>query len=776
MFDRTGRDAIGRFGAGSRGRSKAGPRLRIEPLEGRQLMTASIAPIAPISVPQFQGYQVPVLGGTTHAQAFTVTSDNPSVKASVAQGQFWTISVAHTAADAKDISVNGSMTFQLFQDLTPNTVSKIESLITGTATGLASGVKIGSNYYVGKTFHRITSGFPGPTDSIVQGGSLNGNGTGNVFAQPYPDEFVQQLAFTGTGQLALANSGSDTNDSQFFITTGSPTFLNYNHTIFGQIVSGQDVLQQLTRVEKGSDGQTPVNPVTISGDSLSTANPNGVIHLDTTQTTAPTTANVTVTATDVIDKTTATQTFAVNVSAFDPTNPSRPFISQYDPTLNIGMNQKLQFQLTSVATPPTDPVTYTVQGGTTTANGGGTTTFTPVTNGTASVSPSGLVTLTPTAGYTGPINLLVGVRDQTNRAGTGAALDSPANFKTHAITVNVGSSTTPVAQRPLAQPTTVTAFVNKATPIQLSGTNPNATTTLPLTFALTAPPIHGTVTGFDATTGKLNYTPAAGFTGPDSLQYTVTDPNSNLTSFAATLKINVTQGTTGAVRFFADDLSNSTTVPGILVVTPQPRTDGGTNTILVSQAGGNVQVTVNGVLDVLQPTLANTDKVIVYGSTANDHITVDNSLTVPVTLNGGTGGKNVLKAGGGQANEEGFYGSNRLVQGSSGNFQFGQSGHVTFVKGSGTSDVIFSGHPGHFIGPRKIRLLPTNTTGTFSTFNGAGKLVKTTSPYATPKAAQTTKTTTPKATTPKAATPVKVAPPAVKATAHLPHAKAALKK
>src|SRR5206468_7788196 len=271
----TGREAMGRLGTGSRGRSKAGHRLRIEPLEGRAMMTASIMPIATVTAPQFQGFQVPVLGGTSHAQSFTVTSDNPGVKASVAQGQFWTITVNHNSSGTGDIDVNGSMTFQLFQDLTPNTVQQIESLITGTATNLATGVNIGSNFYVGKVFHRIASGFPGPTDYIVQGGSLSGTGTGNVFATPFPDEFVQQLAFTGTGQLAMANSGSNTNDSQFFITTGGPTFLNYNHTIFGQIVSGQNILQQLTQVKKGTDGQTPVNPVTITADSLSTVNPNG---------------------------------------------------------------------------------------------------------------------------------------------------------------------------------------------------------------------------------------------------------------------------------------------------------------------------------------------------------------------------------------------------------------------------------------------------------------------------------------------------------------------
>ena len=92
---------------------------------------------------------------------------------------------------------------------------------------------------------------------------------------------------------------------------------------------------------------------------------------------------------------------------------------------------------------------------------------------------------------------------------------------------------------------------------------------------------------------------------------------------------------------------------------------------------------------------------IVYGSKANDTVTIDTSLTVPVTLNGGTGGKNTLKAGGGPATEEGWYGQNTLVQGSSQNYQFGQVGHVTFVKGTGTSDVIFIGRPGHFVGSQQ---------------------------------------------------------------------------
>ena len=268
MFDRTGREAMGRLGTGSRGRSKAGRRLRIEPLEGRAMMTASLAPIPSVTVEATAGYQVPLNGnGTTDPQTYTVTTDSPTggVTASVATGQFWSITVNHVSSGPTDPAFTGTMVFQLFQDLDaelhredrepdqrhgalrqpdgPGPVGDLPQRLRLHGPGLLhlrrQHVPPG----------RQLSGFPvGPTDYIVQGGSLNGDGTGNVFATPFPDEFVQQLAFTGTGQLAMANSGSNTNDSQFFITTGSPRSLDGQYTIFGQLVSGADILKDMTQV------------------------------------------------------------------------------------------------------------------------------------------------------------------------------------------------------------------------------------------------------------------------------------------------------------------------------------------------------------------------------------------------------------------------------------------------------------------------------------------------------------------------------------------------
>ena len=746
MLDRVGRDAIGRA-MRVRRRASIGRRPAIESLEGKALMTAAIAPIAAIDVPQYQGYQVPIEGETTHQQTFTVTSDNPGVKATIAQGEFLTLTVSHTASTTAtgDINVNGSMTFQLFSDFTPNTVAQIESLVTGTATNLATGVTIGSDFYTGKgdVIHRIASGFPTPTTYIVQGGSLNGDGTGQVFATPFPDEFVQSDAFTGFGQLAMANSGADTNDSQFFITTGQPQYLSYHHTIFGQIVSGQDILTQLTQVAKGSDGTTPASPVTITGATLSNANPNGVIHIDTTVAPADATANITVTATDVTDGTTATQTFPVTVTApYESTSGMalRPFVGAYDQQITVAQGQTAKVQIFAVSPTPGDPLTYTVQGGVTPATSTTATTFTAVNTAdlTATVNSStGLVTITPVAGFSGSAQILIGVRDATNRT-TNEALDVPDNYEYHMIKVVVPASTTATAQRPLTTQQSVTAATLATTPIQLVGTSQATTATNPVTFAITQP-THGTVT-VNATTGQAEYTPAAGYLGPDAFTYTATDPNSGTTSFPTTINLTVANANTGAVRFIADNNTISTTTPGVLVVDPVPRTDGGTNVIAVAAVNGNIDVTVNGVLDQTQPSTANVDRIIVYGSKASDRITIDPSVSAITTLDGGHGGTNILTAGAGQTREHGWFGKNTLVQGSSDNYQLGRQGiGVKFVKGTGSSNVIFLGKPGHFTRHLEHnRDLPTPTTGTYYKFAANGKtLVQTTNPYNALKAKPT---------------------------------------
>ena len=91
-----------RHGAGSRPGSKhSGRQPLVEVLEGRQLLTASLAPIASFTVPAQLGYQLPLdgSGDTDPSQTYTATSSNPDIKVSVAQGQFWTLTVSHTARE-----------------------------------------------------------------------------------------------------------------------------------------------------------------------------------------------------------------------------------------------------------------------------------------------------------------------------------------------------------------------------------------------------------------------------------------------------------------------------------------------------------------------------------------------------------------------------------------------------------------------------------------------------------------------------------------------------
>lgn len=653
--------------------------LAFEPLEGRQVM-ATLGALPSISIPQFLGYQVPLAGGTTDPQTYSVTSDNPSIGATVAQGKFMTINVTHASSGPTDPAFTGSLTFQLFDDLTPLTTQKIETLIA-------------QGFYTGKNFHRIANNFPGPNDFIVQGGSVNGDGTGNVNQPGFPfnDEFNTQLAFTGTGQLAMANSGPNTNSSQFFATTGSPRFLDFKHTIFAQLVSGQQTLTAMTKVALGgTGGTTPVSPILMSSVTLSNTNPNGVIHINATQATAGQLANITVTAHDAVDNTSTSQTFQVNVTqdiVNGAPNIPRPFINPI-PNQTVGVVQTSPtiqgqtdiFQAPGVDANPTDPLTYVVAGGVK-ADGTG---FTPLLNATATTTQNGLITVTPNAGFTGVINMLVGVRDNTDRSPNQSGVNDISNWDYTPVTLTV-ANTAPVNLAPVATPGTTAVVANTPTTVQLAGTTSNPqSTTQTLTFNLLSQPSHGTISGFNSQTGALTYTPNSGFQGKDTFTFSVTDvgaPTPSLTSGPATETLSVSGGSSGAVRLIGN----------VLVVTPLPRTDSVPNSINVTQSGGVVQVNVNGLIDNIQPTESSLDKIVVYGSKESDNISVASDVSVPTTIDGGHGGTNVLQAGGAPSREHGWFGVNTMIGSPQNDALIGRAGHVRFVKSGGT-DVMFTGN------------------------------------------------------------------------------------
>jgi len=104
-------------------------------------------------------------------------------------------------------------------------------------------------YYNGVIFHRIIADF------MIQGGDPTGTGRGgtSVYGKTFEDEIHPQLRFTGAGILAMANSGPNTNGSQFFVTLAPTPYLDNKHTIFGRVKSGLRVIQRLAAVTV--DGQ-----------------------------------------------------------------------------------------------------------------------------------------------------------------------------------------------------------------------------------------------------------------------------------------------------------------------------------------------------------------------------------------------------------------------------------------------------------------------------------------------------------------------------------------
>ena len=128
-------------------------------------------------------------------------------------------------------TTQGEITLSLEFENTPLTVINFVGLAEGKMdTSAKSGL-----YYDGLKFHRVIADF------MIQGGDPQGTGSGGP-GYKFGDEIVDSLKFDGPGVLAMANAGPGTNGSQFFITHVATPHLQGNHTIFGHVVDGQDVV------------------------------------------------------------------------------------------------------------------------------------------------------------------------------------------------------------------------------------------------------------------------------------------------------------------------------------------------------------------------------------------------------------------------------------------------------------------------------------------------------------------------------------------------------
>ena len=127
----------------------------------------------------------------------------------------------------------GTFEAELYAKECPETVWNFINLAEGRQETARGG-----NYYDGLNFHRVIGGF------VIQGGCPFGNGTGGPGYQ-FKDEFDGDLRHDGPGVLSMANAGPGTNGSQFFITHGPQPHLDGRHTVFGKVISGQDIVDAI---------------------------------------------------------------------------------------------------------------------------------------------------------------------------------------------------------------------------------------------------------------------------------------------------------------------------------------------------------------------------------------------------------------------------------------------------------------------------------------------------------------------------------------------------
>ena len=158
---------------------------------------------------------------------------------------------------ARFVTSEGTFTVRLFEKETPKTVANFVALAEGTKewTDPATRTKASTPFYDGLIFHRVIPDF------MIQGGCPMGNGMGGPGYQ-FEDEFAPGLRHDKPGILSMANSGPNTNGSQFFVTLVPTPWLDNRHSVFGEVVEGMDVVNAIGKTPTGRQDR-PVKDIRI---------------------------------------------------------------------------------------------------------------------------------------------------------------------------------------------------------------------------------------------------------------------------------------------------------------------------------------------------------------------------------------------------------------------------------------------------------------------------------------------------------------------------------
>jgi cyclophilin family peptidyl-prolyl cis-trans isomerase len=228
-----------------------------------------------VTVPVGKSLTIPVTATSPNGRPLTYTITSSTNRITIEQhtnNPFWKMSVVQAApslapgafqtpfrGSLATVTNVGDMTLMLFRDRAPRSVD----VFTGFSC---------SGFYNSNTiFHRVIPGF------MIQGGDPATNGSGGPVFR-YDDEFHPRAIFSGSGQLALANSGKDTDGSQFFITLGPQRFLDFGYTLFGQLLRGFNVASNIINTPRNASDR-PLADVIITRASLVTNTTDTVITL-----------------------------------------------------------------------------------------------------------------------------------------------------------------------------------------------------------------------------------------------------------------------------------------------------------------------------------------------------------------------------------------------------------------------------------------------------------------------------------------------------------------
>lgn len=296
-------------------------RASVEPLEERLLLAAAPTLDVVDEVTVQAGAPLHLALGGFDADSdplqFSAVSEDPGlVETFVPQGN-----------RSLRISVEGygEMVFELFEGRAPRTTARIIELAEG-------------GFYDDVIFHRIIEDF------MIQGGDPGGDGTGGSGVE-FDDEFHSELLHTATGFLSMAKGKDDSNDSQFFITSGPTRHLDFNHSVFGLLTAGDAIREQIENVPVDAETDRPLSDVVIGSTEVFVDQQNGVLMLSAPEGTSGETL-VSVTVSDGADGS-DTKTIRVIVEPDEEVNNSRPYLLPMA-DLHTSGNQPLRLSIAGI--------------------------------------------------------------------------------------------------------------------------------------------------------------------------------------------------------------------------------------------------------------------------------------------------------------------------------------------------------------------------------------------------------------------------------------------